>query len=139
MDKNIIDKIVDDTKGSLDDLNDALAIVKKANPTKKYSPLYNDGLIKRFENLFSKASNLLRLSLIQEGIQTVSPRQVLQESGRLNWITDLDFWLIALDARASTLNGTGDLTHNEYQNIASQFSIEVEVIINLISELRSDQ
>lgn len=137
MKDNILKKVIDETSGSLNDLRLGLTLFKRSDPEKKNYSLYFDGIVKKFENLFAKSTNLLRLALIQEGIQTMSPRQALQESVRLNWITDVDFWLLALDAKSSSMNGISDISKSEYINIINQFATEVEVIINLLTELRT--
>lgn len=137
-DSKFFNSLIDDTNKSLELLVSAISISRTKNIDEKERLLFYDGAIKRFENLFTKTTNLLRFALAQEGIETISPRQVIQESSRVNWINDIDFWKIALDTRSSTINKISDLTYGEYLNIITQFASETEVVLNLLASLRAD-
>lgn len=129
--------ILKDTRSSFDALSEAIKLTRAKDLSGDLKAICFDGIIKRFEILFTKTINLLRFALSQEGIDTISPRQTMQEAGRLSWIKDLDFWLVAMDTKVSTINKTSDLTHSEYMNIVSQYTTEAEVIINLLTELKN--
>jgi len=131
--------LINDTEKSLTEIKDGLDLIKERHVDQSRKSLLVDGTIKRFENLFTKVINLLRFALSEEGVETLSPRHVVQEIVKLNWITDLDLWLMALDARVSTINRTSDISQKEYINIISNFTTESEVMITLLSELKAEK
>lgn len=135
--QDVFEKLISDTKKSLENLNIAVAIVGAKKEEEGRTQLFLDGLFKRFELLFVEIVHLLKLAVSQEGIDVISPLQAIQEAVRLNWIKDSDFWLVALDARNSSANGLNDFSKRDLLNIISQFATETEIIINLIKELRT--
>jgi hypothetical protein len=130
--------LINDSGNAINELNEALDFARQKGLDARIKSIAYDGTIKRFENLFTKTINLLRFALSQEGIETASPRQVVTEAVRLSWIKDANYWMMALDARTSSINKISDISHNEYLNIASQFSNEAEVIVSLLGELRKN-
>lgn len=131
-----LDDLLNLTREKLELLNVALSFIKNTPANEKVGGLYFDGLKKRFEDLFIISSNMLIAALAKEGIETVSPRGAIQEAVKIGWINNTDFWLIAIDARSSSMGGDIHMTTHEFINIASQFSTEIEVLINLIVELK---
>lgn len=136
MNKEIIKSSLDEGRAALSDLNAAISLIKKTDIDNISASLFHDAMIKRFEILFNKIIRLLRFSLLEEGIETTSPRQIIQESTKLNWINDIDFWAISLDAKTLSMSELNDLTKQEFENIIAQFATEAEVVINLIKELK---
>lgn len=136
MNKEIIKSSLDEGMVALSDLNTAISSIKRSSIDNITAALFHDAMLKRFEILFNKIIRLLRFSLLEEGIETTSPRQIIQESTKLNWVTDIDFWAIALDAKTTSMSELNDLTKQEFENIIIQFAIESEVVINLIKELK---
>lgn len=134
--REIFEKLISECREGLNSLNTALELLKEKGASKDFIDLFFDGMLKRFDRLFITTSHLLKMSLSQEGIEAVSPLQSIQEAFRLNWINDVSFWTIALDARSSSINHMHDFSRREYINITSQFATEVEIILNLITELR---
>lgn len=128
--------ILSETKTSLDALNAAILIENGAELSADIKKLAFDGLVKRFEILFLQSAELMRIALTAEGVETNTPRGAIREAVRINWVTNPDFWLIALDARSQSINGLRDLARHEYINIATQFATEVEVILALLGELQ---
>lgn len=131
--------ILKDTSTTLDRLNDSIALNKSNKIDSDFKPVLFDGSIKRFENLFTKIINLVRFALSKEGVETLSPNQVITEATRLKWIKDTEYWIIAMDARSSTINKTSDLSNSEYMHIISQFSAESEVIIGVLTEIYGEK
>lgn len=134
--KNIIKYSLDELNKYHGELNIALGLIKENPGDKKILNIYFDGLVKRFENIFIHTVKLLALALNNEGINTISPKNAVQESVHIGWIKDPDFWLISMDARNSSINGINNISMDEYINIISQFSVEVEVILNLLAEIK---
>ncbi len=61
-----------------------------------------DGTIQRFEFTFELASKLLRLMLLREGVEASTPRAVLKEAYRAEWIADGEGWIDMLEDRNQT-------------------------------------
>jgi nucleotidyltransferase substrate binding protein (TIGR01987 family) len=61
-----------------------------------------DGTIQRFEFTVELAWKLLRLMLLREGIEANTPRAVLKEAYRAEWLTDGNGWIDMLDDRNQT-------------------------------------
>lgn len=132
---NELNKKIDEIQLSLNQFSEGLQSINDIDPQNKTFSLYFDGLTKRFERLFTGSTELLTNALLHEGIDVVSPRQAIREAVRIGWISDPDFWLVALDAKMFSDNDTHHLTISEYKNIFTQFASEAEVIINLIKEI----
>lgn len=133
MKQNPLEIAIEETNRSLSLLNEGIDLAK-ASPS---DGLYFDGLTKRFENIFLQVATLFKIALAGEGIETLSPRGAIQEAVRLGWISNPDFWLLALDARSQSVGGTIDLGRQEYLNLITQFATEIKVITNLLMELKN--
>ncbi|HXF28707.1 MAG TPA: HI0074 family nucleotidyltransferase substrate-binding subunit, partial [Chlamydiales bacterium] len=57
---------------------------------------------KRFEFCFESFWKVLKRYLSQEGIDAISPREVLEKAYQLNWIDDESVWLEMLRDRKQT-------------------------------------
>ena len=61
-----------------------------------------DGTIQRFEFTFELAWKLLRLMLLREGVEASTPRAVIKEAYRAEWIADGEGWIDMLEDRNQT-------------------------------------
>lgn len=77
----------------------AFAHLEAAVQIDKLSDLERAGLIQTFEFSFELAWKTLKDFLESEGITTTSPRQVIQEAFKANYITDGHTWIDALEKR----------------------------------------
>jgi nucleotidyltransferase substrate binding protein (TIGR01987 family) len=77
---------------ALDRLDEALAVPADA-------PLALDGTIQRFEFAFELAWKTLKDALLEEGVETRTPRETLREAYRVGWLDTETAWLQMLRDR----------------------------------------
>lgn len=135
--KQIIQEAEKEINKLLIKINYSLNIYSEFTGDEKIREVICDGIIKRFENLFLRVSKFLALRLTFEGIDTFTPREAIKEAVRVGWVKDPDFWLLALDARSSSVSAINDLSMNELLNLISKFSTEIDVILNLLKEIEN--
>ena len=87
--------------------------LEDATKLKQYSKLEQAGLIQTFEFCFELAWKTLKDFLESEGITASSPREVIKESFKANFITDGHAWIDALEKRNL-------LTHTYSEEMSSQ-------------------
>lgn len=96
--------------------------LEAATALPKLNDLETSGLIQTFEYTFELAWKTLKDYLESEGINTSTPRQVIQESFKANIITNGHSWIDALEKRnlmAHTYNK--NLSDQAAQLIKSQY------------------
>jgi nucleotidyltransferase substrate binding protein (TIGR01987 family) len=89
-----------------DSLNASLGRVGEALAVPADRPLAVDGTIQRVEFTFELFWKTVRRLLAQQGVETNSPKAVLQHAYRLGWLDDEQRWLKLLEDR--------DLTSHTY-------------------------
>ena len=90
-------------KELLASFSDALSRLKESlQEDSTRSSTIIDGTIQRFEFTFELAWKLLRLILLNEGVESNTPRAVLKEAYRAKLITEGDGWIDMLEDRNKT-------------------------------------
>ena len=97
-------------KNAYRQLNSAIALPK-------LSELESTGLVQTFEHIFELAWKTLKDFLKSEGIMAATPRQVIQEAFKANFIINGHTWIDALEKR--------NLLSHTYSQELSQKAIEL--------------
>ena len=121
---------------ALDKLSEALEILGTGAGQSPKHMLLLDACIKRYEVLFEYSWKLLKIAVEYQGGEAPGPRPAIQEGIRYGWISDADFWALALDARNSSVHDYFGITHGEYVKIIRRFAKEMEKLLHRLSSLR---
>ncbi len=87
---------------SLDNLGRGMERLEEALQEPETNSLAVDGTIQRFEFVLELFWKTFRRALLEEGIDTGTPREALTAAYRAGWIDDGDLWLTMLKDRNET-------------------------------------
>lgn len=102
---------------SILDLQRALQFEKEAQKDK----FYFSGIAKSFEVCLEYSWKHLKAQLDHEGVEALSPREVIKEAANLKWLDDLESWLRYLELRNLGVHDYFNLTTAEYIKVVKQF------------------
>ncbi len=94
-----------------------------------------DGAIQRFEYTFEVLWQTARKFLENEGIVCSSPRMVIREMFKLQWIVDADKWMEFLRARNYTAHLYNEEIAKEVFDQTLKFAKECKVLIQNLKKL----
>ncbi len=113
----------DKIEQSLSNLEQAVLRLKEALEEPQTNPLAVDGTIQRFEFAFELNWKTLMHMLEAEGIAAATPRAVIREAFKAQWIDDEAAWLQMLSDRNNTSHTyNAALAHQIYAHIRDNFS-----------------
>ncbi|MBI5400104.1 nucleotidyltransferase substrate binding protein [Candidatus Saganbacteria bacterium] len=96
--------------------------------------LQQDGVIQRFEFTFELLWKALKLLLEEKGIKALSPKDVFQESFRLEWIDDEMVFLNMLDDRNRTSYIYDEKTSREiFDSVKNDYILVIKNLIDKIA------
>jgi len=114
---------------SLRNLERAVSRLKEALDEPETNPLAIDGTIQRFEFAFELNWKTLKHMLEAEGITAATPRAVLREAFRAQWIDDEAAWLQMLsDHNDSSHTYDAAIPRRIYGHIRDNFPILSEAV-----------
>lgn len=87
---------------SLDNLGRGMERLEEALQEPETNSLAVDGTIQRFEFVLELFWKTFRRALLEEGVDTGTPREALTAAYRAGWIDDGDLWLTMLKDRNET-------------------------------------
>lgn len=116
---------------ALDRLQEAL----KESP--KTNVLAVDGTIQRFEFCIELFWKVLRKFLAQEGYETKSPRQALQEAYQMEWIHDEKLWIQMLNDRNETSHTYNDETANRIYSHINNYYIKMREVYEMVLKAKN--
>lgn len=87
-----------------------------------------DAVIQRFEYLFELSWKTMQIGAAYMGTVCNSPREAIKAAFKLGWITNVDGWLEAMEARNET-------SHTYNENIAQQVYEVAKEFPGLVQEL----
>ena len=126
MNQNKIKEICLDYKNSLDRLKESLGEDITISST------IVDGTIQRFEFTFELAWKMLRIVLLDQGLETNAPKAAIKESFRVGIIKDGDGWIEMLEDRNKT-------SHTYDQKLAKEIYEKIKKShIKLLEALAKD-
>lgn len=114
---------------SLRHLEQAILRLKEALDEPQSNPLSIDGTIQRFEFAFELNWKTLQRMLEADGIKATTPRSVIREAYKAQWISEKSAWLQMLADRNDTSH-----TYNEalaiqiYGHIRANFPILADAV-----------
>ncbi|MEQ1887844.1 MAG: nucleotidyltransferase substrate binding protein [Alphaproteobacteria bacterium] len=109
---------------SLRNLEQAVLRLKEALDEPQTNPLAVDGVIQRFEFVFELNWKTLKHMLEAEGVFAGTPRAVIREAYKVQWIEDEAAWLQMLSDRNDTSHTYNEATARRiYENIRNNFPV----------------
>ncbi len=121
-------------KYSFDKLNEAVKRLDEGIKKVK-DQLDRDGVIQRFEFTFELLWKTLRLFLLDEGINTNSPKEVLKETFRFGLIKDEKLFLDMLDDRNQTSHiYSEDVSKKIFERIRKKYYTALKKLVRGIKE-----
>lgn len=92
------------TNQSVDNLKRALARLQEAvdAPVIEENSLFIDGTIQRFEFCIALFWKMLRRALLENGIESGTPREAIQKAYQAKWLDDEKLWIQMLQDRNRT-------------------------------------
>lgn len=87
---------------SIINVNNALERLNRALRETNHNELVIDGTIQRFEFCIELYWKMLRRVLLEEGIETFTPREAIQRAYQAKWLDDELLWLNMLRDRNQT-------------------------------------
>lgn len=98
--------------------------------------LEKDGVIQRFEFTFELLWKALKILLEEKGIKALTPKDVLKEAFRLEWIENEGTFLDMLEARNATSHIYDEKTAQEiFESIKEDYLSAIKATIDKISSL----
>jgi len=89
-------------RNSLENLGRAVARLEEAVKQPDDNPLLVDGTIQRFEFAWEVVWKTLKRALLEEGIETRTPREALEGAYQAGWLRDEVVWLAMMKDRNDT-------------------------------------
>jgi nucleotidyltransferase substrate binding protein (TIGR01987 family) len=121
-------------KYSFEKLKEALRRLNEGLKKAK-DQLDRDGVIQRFEFTFELLWKTLRLFLLDQGINTNSPKEVLKETFRFGLIKDEKLFLDMLDDRNQTSHIYSEEVSKEiFERIRKKYSTALKKLVKSIKE-----
>lgn len=117
-----------------EDLQKASERLKEALILPSNSTINQDASIQRFEFTFELAWKLMKTVLENEGISTVSPRNVIRESATINLIDEPQKWFEFLESRNLTVNTYKEEVAKKVYQSAKEFASYVDKLIKIIKK-----
>jgi len=92
------------TSQSVENLTRALSRLEQAikTPVGEQDSLLIDGTIQRFEFCIELFWKMLRRALLENGIETGTPREAIQKAYQAKWLNDEKLWIRMLQDRNRT-------------------------------------
>lgn len=118
--KAAIDAFSESSRG----LQESLDAIGKISADDKYYDIFYDATVKRFEIAFEYCWKLMKVAVEHEGGEAFGPRPAIQESVRLGWIDEPDFWADALDARNGSVHDYFGISKANYIKLMKKFISE---------------
>ena len=89
-------------RNSLESLGRSVARLEEAGREPDDNPLLVDGTIQRFEFVWEVVWKTLKRALVEEGIETRTPREALEGAYQAGWLSDEVVWLAMMKDRNET-------------------------------------
>jgi nucleotidyltransferase substrate binding protein (TIGR01987 family) len=125
MNERALERLFEDLGRSLDRLAEALQVAAD-------KPLVIDGTIQRFEFTFELFWKTVRRLLARQGVESNSPKAVLQGAYRLGWLDDERRWVKLLEDRNLTSHTyREDLAREIYSRIPAHHAAMREAVQKL--------
>lgn len=112
---------LDAFRESISSLQESLDAINALSTDDKYYDIFYDAAVKRFEIAFEYCWKLMKAAVEYEGGEAFGPRPAIQESVRLGWIDDPEFWADALDARNGSVHDYFGISRTNYIKIMKKF------------------
>lgn len=122
------------TNQSFENLKRALSRLEEAinTPVTEQNSLLVDGTIQRFEFCIELFWKMLRRALLENGIETGTPREAIQKAYQAKWLNDEKLWIQMLHDRNRT-------SHVYEEEIAQEIFLRVpqyyEIMTNALSNI----
>ncbi|MBI2344312.1 MAG: nucleotidyltransferase substrate binding protein [Deltaproteobacteria bacterium] len=129
-----VDSMKQQTIAALQCLHAALEHLQQAASDKALQDILEDAVVKRFEVLFEYVWKLLKAAAEYQGVEAPGPRPAIREGVRFGWITDPDFWAVALDARNGSVHDYFGMLMSEYLKLIVRFAQETSTLLDKLSQ-----
>ena len=93
-----------------------------------------DGAIQRFEYTFEISWKSTMRVLLQQGVDTDSPKGIFRELARLGWINNPEAWFKFLESRNKTRHNYEELISNEVYAEVPKFAKEARKLLNTLKK-----
>ena len=93
-----------------------------------FNDLVRDAVIQRFEYVFELSWKTIQVAAKYMGVSCNSPREAIKTAFKLNWISNVDIWYEALEARNET-------SHTYNQAIAEEVYKTAKAFVPLVEKL----
>lgn len=92
------------TNQSVENLKRALSRLEEAihTPVSEYESILVDGTIQRFEFCSELFWKMLRRALLENGVETGTPREAIEKAYQAKWLNDEKLWIQMLRDRNRT-------------------------------------
>jgi nucleotidyltransferase substrate binding protein (TIGR01987 family) len=120
------------SKQSLLNLGSALERLREALQEPETNSLSIDGTIQRFEFAIELYWKTLKRLLAEEGIETKTPRESLQQAYQANWLKDETAWLQMLKDRNATSHIYDQATAKRIYRRIKKYFPEMEQTYNFL-------
>ena|SRR3989339_1811101 len=117
-----------------DDLRKAFGRLKEALSLPSKSTINQDASIQRFEFTFELAWKIMKTILEDEGMNAVSPRNVIRQAATINLIDEPQKWLEFLESRNLTVHTYKEEVAKKVYQSAKEF---VPYVDKLFIELKN--
>lgn len=117
-----------------DILETALKTLKESLEPPPHNLRERDGSIQRFEYTFELTWKVAKRVLGEQGIEALTPKNVIRELAHQGWIENPEIWFSFLSARNQSSHTHKELTAVQVFQAASQFPASCESLIKRLKQ-----
>lgn len=118
----------------LSSLEKALVSLEAALTPPPANDRERDGAIQRFEYTFELAWKMGKRVLEANGVQSLSPRNVIRDLAQVGWIQNAELWMDFLNARNAVSHTYRDATAQEVFELAKKFAIPCRALLEVLKD-----
>lgn len=100
-----------------------------------FTDIVRDAVIQRFEYVFELSWKTIQAAVEYMGSSCNSPRDAIKEAFKMEWVTNPEGWLEAMEARNKTSHTYSEKLAQTVYNVAKEFPVLVQELMRSLKKI----